>query len=139
MFKVGAFAIITNENQEFLLGHRLDYDLWNLIGGGVEDDEAPWEQRRPGKVALNESIVLSNAVAKLVFVDAGITRLRWAAIGGESCPFCQEMDGKIVGVEQPFVAHDTVLQAEGKSDMKIYKPALHPPLHEGCVCQVEPE
>uniref|UniRef100_A0A6H1ZJN4 Putative portal protein n=1 Tax=viral metagenome TaxID=1070528 RepID=A0A6H1ZJN4_9ZZZZ len=105
----------------------------------VEMRLGEWEQRRPGKVALNESIVLSNAVAKLVFVDAGITRLRWAAIGGESCPFCQEMDGKIVGVEQPFVAHDTVLQAEGKSDMKIYKPALHPPLHEGCVCQVEPE
>jgi hypothetical protein len=43
-----------------------------------------------------------------------------------------------VGIEQPFVGADDVLEAEGKSDMKIYRPTTHAPLHEGCVCQISP-
>ncbi len=43
MFKIGAFAIIKNDNEEILLCHRKDLDLWNLPGGHVEDGEAPWE------------------------------------------------------------------------------------------------
>ena len=40
---IGAFGIITNENDEVLLCHRNDYDLWNLPGGGLEKNETPWE------------------------------------------------------------------------------------------------
>jgi 8-oxo-dGTP diphosphatase len=43
MFKIDAFAIIKNDNDEVLLCHRKDLDLWNLPGGHVEDGEAPWE------------------------------------------------------------------------------------------------
>ncbi len=42
-FTLGAFAIILNDKQEVLLCHRRDYDLWNLPGGGVENEESPWE------------------------------------------------------------------------------------------------
>ena len=42
MFTVGAFAIITDDNNRVLLCHRRDYDLWNLPGGGVESGETPW-------------------------------------------------------------------------------------------------
>jgi ADP-ribose pyrophosphatase YjhB (NUDIX family) len=43
MFNLGAFAIIIDEDERVLLCHRIDYDLWNLPGGGVEDNESPWE------------------------------------------------------------------------------------------------
>ncbi|MFA5317901.1 MAG: NUDIX domain-containing protein [Patescibacteria group bacterium] len=43
MFKVGAFAIIFDKDGKVLLCHRLDYDLWNLPGGGLNDKESPWE------------------------------------------------------------------------------------------------
>ncbi len=43
MASLWAFAIIVNENQQVLLCHRNDYDLWNLPGGGVEIWESPWE------------------------------------------------------------------------------------------------
>jgi len=43
MFKLGAFAIIKDEKKRVLLCHRLDYDLWNLPGGGVEEKESPWQ------------------------------------------------------------------------------------------------
>lgn len=38
-----SFAIIVNENNEVLLCHRNDYDLWNLPGGKVEIWESPRE------------------------------------------------------------------------------------------------
>ena len=41
--KLGAFAIILNEENEVLLSHRRDMDLWNLPGGGIEDSETPWD------------------------------------------------------------------------------------------------
>lgn len=40
---IGAFAIITNENNEVLFAHRNDRDVWNLPGGGLEKGEDPWD------------------------------------------------------------------------------------------------
>lgn len=42
-FSVGCSAIVTDEHGRVLLSHRTDHDLWNLPGGGLEPDEAPWE------------------------------------------------------------------------------------------------
>ena len=41
--KIGAFAIIFDEDQRVLISLRDDYDLWNLPGGGVEAGESPWQ------------------------------------------------------------------------------------------------
>ena len=41
MFTIGAFAIIFDEHDRILLGHRRDLDIWNLPGGGVESGELP--------------------------------------------------------------------------------------------------
>ncbi|MDQ3632071.1 MAG: NUDIX domain-containing protein [Actinomycetota bacterium] len=43
MTLAGVFALIYNEKQELLLCLRNDYDLWNLPGGGLEENESPWE------------------------------------------------------------------------------------------------
>lgn len=43
MFKIGVFAIIFNDKKEVLLCHRRDRDLWNLPGGGLEENESPWD------------------------------------------------------------------------------------------------
>ena len=43
IFTVGVFGIIFDEHGKFLLGHRRDYDVWNLPGGALELAEAPWE------------------------------------------------------------------------------------------------
>lgn len=43
MFKIGIFAIIFNKKKEVLLCHRRDCDLWNLPGGGLEENESPWD------------------------------------------------------------------------------------------------
>jgi len=85
-----------------------------------------WEANRPGKVALNETVRLANAVAKTVFVAAGITKLVWAAMGSKPCDFCESIDGQVVGIEGKF-------STSGLSE------AGHPPIHEGCECQIVPE
>ncbi|OLC20373.1 MAG: hypothetical protein AUH33_03760 [Chloroflexi bacterium 13_1_40CM_68_21] len=40
---VGAFTVIFDRERQVLLCHRRDFDVWNLPGGGVEDNEAPWD------------------------------------------------------------------------------------------------
>jgi len=122
--------------------------LQALIREAVEAEEKPleaitvrlseWEETRAGKVAMNETIQLSNAVAKVVFSGAGIIRLRWVALGSKSCPLCQEMNGKVVGIDQPFLAEGDKLESESGSEIKLYRPTTHPPLHQGCVCQIVP-
>jgi len=47
MFKIGVFAIITDNQGRVLLCHRRDHDLWNLPGGGVETGESPWDAQIP--------------------------------------------------------------------------------------------
>lgn len=92
----------------------------------IEARLTEWEERRPGKVALNETVRLSNAVAKTVFAAAGIRDLVWSAAGSKSCDFCQDLDGQVVGIESKFSTH-------GLSD------AGHPPIHEGCECVILPD
>jgi 8-oxo-dGTP diphosphatase len=41
--RMGAFAVILDDQRRVLLCHRRDMDAWNLPGGGVEAEEAPWD------------------------------------------------------------------------------------------------
>jgi HK97 family phage portal protein len=125
---------------EAFTARYIDSSTGQLKYIGQEDDPLAitetrldeWEKTRPGKVGMNETVQLSNAVAKVVFAGAGIMRLRWVAIGSKSCPLCQEMDGKVVGIEQNFLDRGDRLSAEDTSDLQVYRPTSHPPLHQGC-------
>ena len=41
-FSIGVFGTIFDERGRVLLCHRKDHDLWNLPGGALETNEAPW-------------------------------------------------------------------------------------------------
>lgn len=41
IFDSGVFAIIQDLEGSFLLAHRTDGDLWNLVDGGIEIGETP--------------------------------------------------------------------------------------------------
>lgn len=105
--------------------------------GAIETRLTEWEQRRPSKIAMNETVQFSNAVALTLFAGAGVVSLVWRNASGDPCPFCSELDGKVVGIEQDFVG-ETVF-AEGERPMKIRRPAMQPPLHEGCQCVIDPQ
>lgn len=103
----------------------------------IEERLGEWEQKRPGKIGMNETVQLSNAVALTFFSGAGVTSLVWRNTSGKSCPYCEELDGKVVGTGEDFVGNSAF--AEGEKPMKIRRPAMQPPLHEYCQCQVDPE
>ncbi len=42
-FEVGIHAVIFDDQERILLGHRRDMDLWDLPGGGLEPGECPTE------------------------------------------------------------------------------------------------
>jgi hypothetical protein len=98
-----------------------------------------WAVKRANQIASDNAVAVASLVAKAVFVAAGFMYLRWVAIGSESCELCQELDGKIVGIDQPFVAKDDLLEAEGHSGYRVNKPTLTPPLHRACVCTIVAE
>ena len=102
----------------------------------IEERVGEWEEKRPGKVAMNDTVQLRDAVAVFVFAAAGVQRLRWVALGSDTCPLCQEMDGKTVTVGQPFLGPSDRLEAEGERPLTLNRPTMHAPLHLGCVCAV---
>ncbi len=104
----------------------------------VETRLDEWEERRPDKVATKETIEAASVISKFVFAAAGIRYLRWVAAGSEACPYCQELDGKVVGIDQPFLAAGDRLDSDDGT-MNIKSPALTPPLHQGCQCQIVPD
>lgn len=96
-----------------------------------------WEEKRPEKIALRESVQMMNAVVKEVFVLAGVTTLIWVA-SANSCPFCQVMDGKSSQVDSAFVnANDSVAGGDdGAAPLRPSRDIGHPPLHSGCECNI---
>jgi ADP-ribose pyrophosphatase YjhB (NUDIX family) len=65
-FKLGAFAVIVDDEGRVLLCHRRDVDLWNLPGGVVEASEAPWQAVLR---EVREETGLEAAIERLAIVD----------------------------------------------------------------------
>ncbi len=101
----------------------------------VEERLDEWEEKRPDKIGLNECVRLAGAIAKAAYSSGGVTRIMWVNMGSQSCPYCNEMDGVVVGIEQNFVSSGGIAEGDGKN-MTVYQNTGHPPLHEGCVCTI---
>jgi len=96
-----------------------------------------WGEKRPGKIAMNESVQFMGAAAKTLYVVAGVTVLRWVA-NPDACPFCASLDGKVAGVQQNFVnAGQGVDGGEGTDGPLTPSDNIgHPPLHNFCSCDI---
>jgi len=95
-----------------------------------------WDETRADKIARDERVRLGDAVASVVFFSAGAA-LMWYATGSDPCPFCQDLDGKVVGRNEPFVSDEDITTSGGT--MHVYGAKIHPPLHDGCECTIVPE
>lgn len=97
-----------------------------------------WEEKRPEKVARNELVRSANAAQVQQFREAGVTKMVWRASGGDTCPFCTELDGVIISVDGTFFEKGDELNPEGATAPIHFESSLgHPPVHQGCVCSVE--
>lgn len=105
--------------------------LRNAIGTRLDE----WDERRADKFGIREVAQAASAIAVASFVAGGVERLMWVNTGAENCPICEELDGRIVGVTQTFVSKGDRL---GSQDQKFQAghSFMHPPIHDGCDCQI---
>ena len=101
------------------------------------DRLAKWVTERPERIARWQSVQLPNAAAREVWRTAGVTSIVWVTQGADDCTFCGSLDGRTVGIEEPFATAGSEL-GDGEEKLKLSRKVQHPPLHPGCDCQIQP-
>lgn len=111
-------------------------ELTGEIADELEERLDEWEEKRPDKIAMRETVQASNALAKTFYIFAGVASLRWVTMGSKTCSLCEELDGEVVGIEKYFIERDESLEGEDGNEITVQKPCGHAPLHDGCQCQI---
>ena len=97
-----------------------------------------WREKAPAKIASRETVEAGGAIAKAVWISGGVQLLRWVG-DGENCSLCEEMDGRVVGIEDGFLTHGDVIDPiDGTAPLVVRQNYGHPPLHQGCDCTIIP-
>lgn len=105
----------------------------------IEQRLAEWEEKRPAKIAMRETVQQESATSRFVWAAAGISTLIWVLRGSKSCPFCTDLAGKVVGINAPFVEQGNYEPpGHENSPWKVRGPKMHPQIHEGCQCIIAP-
>lgn len=98
-----------------------------------------WDQTRPDKIAMTNTVRVNNATAKETWTAAGIQRFVWRTRGQETCPYCKALDGRTVGLDSFFLSANEDFQPEGADrPLRPHSHVGHPPSHLGCDCAIEP-
>lgn len=104
--------------------------------GAISERMDEWVEKRPNKIARREIVEAGNAVTKAVFMAGGVTMLVWQTFG-ENCPFCDDLDGQVVGIQSNFLSAGSDFQPEGaEQPLNSSTDISHPPIHDGCDCQI---
>jgi hypothetical protein len=94
-----------------------------------------WPEERSPQIADEESVRFGNAMAKMVYGALGSIALRFVSFG-ENCPYCTQMDGKVIGINENFISAGGSLEADGAEPLTSTTDIGHPPLHSGCDCMI---
>jgi HK97 family phage portal protein len=94
---------------------------------------------RSERIARTETIFASNeAGVEAMRQIPTVTGHEWFTNPG-ACEFCQSLNGKIVGLDTPFVYQgQTVDGDDGGQYVANYETVDHPPLHPNCRCTTIP-
>lgn len=96
-----------------------------------------WERDNPGTISRKETHQLGSAIATVIFTSNGF-RLVWLSFG-DTCPYCNALDGRIVSEGEFFLESGADFQPEGaETPLRPATNIGHPPAHGGCDCGVGP-
>jgi HK97 family phage portal protein len=99
-----------------------------------------WREKRAASVASSELVQLNGATSRVSYENAGVEKLVWVAVGSDTCPICDEMDGRVVGVREAFVQEgDSVAGGPEQGGIRASSTVRHPPIHDGCDCMIVAE
>jgi len=92
--------------------------------------------QRGEQIAVDEATRANNAAAATLYSMAGVLALRWRSFN-KSCPYCQSLDGRVVGMQDYFLMAGQDYQPEGaERPLKPGSDVRHPPAHDGCDCMI---
>lgn len=95
-----------------------------------------WDETRSDKFARNESQRSNNAILLATYGFYKVEKIKWVTVG-KNCPLCDELNGKVVGVNKTFLQKgDTVVGDETVNNLTTNIDILSPPLHKGCDCSI---
>ena len=102
----------------------------------LEETFDRWRNERPEDVGFEESVRFGAAMAKMVFVSGGAITLTWVTFG-DNCPYCNGLDGRVVGVQEFFLPAGLAFQPEGVATPLVPSSNIgHAPAHGGCDCMI---
>jgi len=119
-----------------------------ILGGVLESENieedldailSGWVEKRAEKETRFETTRTRNAFTKAAYISVGIIKIRSVA-NGESCPYCNDLDGMVIGIEENFLTKGKEFKPDGADRPLIPSSNLsHPPYHDGCDCDIAPE
>jgi hypothetical protein len=101
------------------------------------------DEKRAAVVAKTESFRTANDALKTAWQQSGVVKtVRWYT-ATSPCPFCSDMEGKIISVDDNFFDNgDSLTVGEGDDAQTMsldYGDVGGPPLHPNCMCFIRPE
>lgn len=136
---VGGYARRHTEISKNRINEAARKANWNGLDpvDAIQEEMDTWDEGRGAVIADEESVRFNNALAKKVYVLAGITRLMSVATGESSCPYCNELDGTVIGISSNFLNAGESLKPDGTDEALTTTTDLgHAPYHGGCDCVV---
>lgn len=98
-----------------------------------------WDAKRAKKIEEEETTRGRSAFVKAAFMAFGVTKLRSIA-HGESCPFCNSINGKVIEINSLFFTEGESIEPEGAQSAMTFSSNIgHPPYHGGCDCDIVAE
>jgi len=94
-----------------------------------------WEERRPDKIVMRETVRMESAFTRSVFMLCGITKIMSMAFG-KSCPYCSSLDGTVIGIEENFLSPGEFQPEGAEKPLIVTSNYKHPPYHGGCDCGI---
>ena len=99
---------------------------------------AEWREKRPKAIGENEAVRAVGAISRHVWRGNGIKKLIWRASSG-ACPLCMKLNGRVVGIDKPFLEHGETLTGDPDKEGVVKKlfnkgKKFGPPVHRNCRC-----
>lgn len=104
------------------------------IQAAVEGRLDEWMESKPEAMAHEEAVRENNAVAVALYVAIGKERIMSVATGASSCPYCTDLDGRVIGINE-FILQAGDFQPDGaEKPLTVSSNKRHAPYHGGCDC-----
>jgi len=94
-------------------------------------DEWAAENHRAEKIANDQTVKTSNLIFSAVAFGAGYKIM--SNTRGKSCPWCEQLSGKIIGRGEPMLKAGDWESSKGEF-MTVRRPKISPSYHRGCDC-----